>query len=213
MIKIAVIDYGLGNTKSICSALEKSDVQVSLTNARDEILLSDGVILPGVGAFSHGMDRLVTLKIDELIREFVKTGKPVLGICLGMQMLFDESTEFGVSKGLGLIPGKVERLQRCNKSKEKIPHVSWCGISAKEINYWKGTILDSIDDDEDMYFVHSYYAKPVDSGDVLSLSRYAGFEFCSTVKHKNIYGCQYHPEKSAVSGLRIINNFVTICEG
>ena len=88
MIKIAVIDYGLGNTKSICSALEKSDVQVSLTNARDEILLSDGVILPGVGAFSHGMDRLVTLKIDELIREFVKTGKPVLGICLGIFYVF-----------------------------------------------------------------------------------------------------------------------------
>ena len=213
MINIAVIDYGLGNTKSICSALEKSGVRVSLTNVRDDILLCDGVILPGVGAFSHAMDRLISQKLDDLIREFVGTGKPLLGICLGMQMLFDQSTEFGVAKGLCLIPGQVQRLERCDGSAEKLPHVSWSGISTKRISDWNGTILESIDSDEDMYFVHSYYAKPANSSDVLSLSRYADLEFCSTVKHNNIYGCQYHPEKSAVAGLRVINNFVTLCKG
>ena len=212
MIKIAVIDYGLGNTKSICSALEKTGAQVSLTNSRDEILLSDGVILPGVGAFSHGMERLISQKLDDLIREFVETGKPLLGICLGMQMLFDQSEEFGLSKGLCIIPGQVQRLDRCDASAEKLPHVSWSGISTvKNTPGWNSTILESIDDNEDMYFVHSYYAKPANSGDILSLSRYAGHNFCSTVKHNNVYGCQYHPEKSATSGLRVIKNFVTIC--
>ena len=210
MIKIAVIDYGLGNTKSICSALEKSGANVCLTNSRDEILLSDGAILPGVGAFAHGMDRLISQKIDILIREFVSTGKPFLGICLGMQMLFDKSTEFGVTNGLGLIPGQVQRLKRSEDCSEKLPHVSWNGISTLRMSDWKGTILDSIDIDEDMYFVHSYYAKPTNQSDILSFSRYSGYEYCSTVKHNNIYGCQYHPEKSAAAGLRVISNFVNI---
>ena len=213
MIKIAVIDYGLGNTKSICSALEKSGADVCLTNSRDEILLSDGAILPGVGAFAHGMDRLITQKIDILIREFVSTGKPFLGICLGMQMLFDKSTEFGITNGLGLIPGQVQRLERFDGSPEKLPHVSWNGINTVRMSDWNGTILDSIDSDEDMYFVHSYYAKPLSQSDILSVSRYSGHEYCSTVKRNNIYGCQYHPEKSAAAGLRVINNFVNICKG
>ena len=213
MINIAVIDYGLGNTKSICSALEKSGVQVSLTNIRDEILLSDGVILPGVGAFAHAMERLTKLKLDDMIREFVKTGKPLLGICLGMQLLFDESTEFGVSKGLCIIPGQVQRLELCDGSEEKLPHVNWSGICNKRIADWDGTILDSIDGGEDMYFVHSYYAKPADFSDVLSLSRYGSLDFCSTVKLNNVYGCQFHPEKSAIAGLRVIDNFVNICKG
>ena len=213
MSNIAVIDYGLGNTKSICSAIEKTGANVNLTNNRNEILLSDGIILPGVGAFSHGMDRLKNEKIDILIKEFVETGKPLLGICLGMQMLFDESSEFGVSKGLGLVPGKVKCLKSHNKSLDKLPHVSWSGIRTKKLSYWNGTILDSIDSGEDMYFVHSYHAKPDNPSDILSLSSYADIEFCSTVKHKNIYGCQYHPEKSAIAGLKIVKNFVNICKG
>ena len=212
MINISVLDYGLGNTKSICNAIEKSGVKVKLTKTRDEILSSDGLILPGVGAFSHGMERLINQKIDVLLREFVDTGKPLLGICLGMQMLFDQSTEFGISKGLCLIPGKVQLLEISNKSETKLPHVSWNSISKKSESDWKGTILESLDNGEDMYFVHSYYAMPANASDVLSITSYDGFEFCSTVKHKNIYGCQYHPEKSAAEGLKIINNFVSICK-
>jgi imidazole glycerol-phosphate synthase subunit HisH len=213
VLKIAVIDYGLGNTKSICSALGKTGADVCLTNVRDEIMLADGAILPGVGAFAHGMERLISQKIDTLIREFVSTGKPFLGICLGMQMLFDKSTEFGETNGLGLIPGQVQRLERFDGSPEKLPHVSWNGISTVRMSDWNGTILDSIDIDEDMYFVHSYFVKPASRSDILSVSRYSGHEYCSTVKRDNIYGCQYHPEKSAAAGLRVINNFVTICKG
>lgn len=211
MKNIAVLDYGLGNTKSICNALAKSKAQVNLTNIRDEIFYSDGLILPGVGAFSHGMKRLKSQKFDDLIREFVDTGKPLLGICLGMQMLFDESSEFGISKGLCLIPGKVQRLKSGDEINEKLPHVSWKAISTKALTSWKGTILDSLENDADMYFVHSYYAVPANANDVLSITNYANLEFCSTVKHKNIYGCQYHPEKSAKQGLKIIDNFVSIC--
>ena len=210
-MEIAVIDYGLGNTKSICSALQKSGADVCLTNSRDKILLSDGAILPGVGAFAHGMDRLISQKIDILIREFVSTGKPFLGICLGMQMLFDRSTEFGMTDGLGLISGQVQRLERFDDSPEKLPHVSWSEISTVRMSDWNGTILESVESGEDMYFVHSYHAKPTSQSDILSISRYSGLEYCSTVKHNNIYGCQYHPEKSAVAGLRIIKNFTHIC--
>ena len=213
MIKIAVIDYGLGNTKSICSALEKSDAQICLTDSRGEVLLSDGVILPGVGAFAYGMDKLISRQIDVLISEFVSTGKPLLGICLGMQMLFDKSTEFGETVGLGLIPGQVLRLERFDEIPEKLPHVSWSEIRSGGASSWNETILDGIESGEDMYFVHSYYAEPANQDDILSVTKYSGREYCSTVKHNNIYGCQYHPEKSANKGLRVINNFVEICRG
>ena len=139
MSNIAVIDYGLGNTKSICSAIEKTGANVNLTNNRNEILLSDGIILPGVGAFSHGMDRLKNEKIDILIKEFVETGKPLLGICLGMQMLFDSSEEFGYCEGIGYIQGDVKKLKRISK----LPHISWSEIQPKNIN-WENSILDKI---------------------------------------------------------------------
>jgi len=210
---IAVIDYGVGNIKSICRALEKSGAEVCLTNDRDKVISSDGVLLPGVGAFAHGMEKLNSQGIDELLREFSETGKPILGICLGMQMLFDQSTEFGETKGLGLIPGQVLRLETLDEAHEKLPHVSWNEIKPGTSSEWEGTILNSIKDGEDMYFVHSYYVKPANEEDVLSTTVYSQFEYCSTVKHQNIYGCQYHPEKSAETGLKIIKNFVEICRG
>ena len=213
MIKIAVIDYGIGNTKSICSAIENCGAQASLTHSKDEIMLSDGVILPGVGAFAHGMEKLVTQRIDHLIKQFIDTGKPLLGICLGMQMLFEKSTEFGETAGLGVIPGEVLRLVSCDAMPEKLPHVSWNEIQTPDTSIWDRTILDGIESGEDMYFVHSYYAKPANEENILSVTEYSGVEFCSTVKYENVYGCQYHPEKSAYVGLKVIKNFIEICRG
>lgn len=213
MTTIAVIDYGVGNIKSICRALDKSGVEVCLTKERGEVLSSDGVVLPGVGAFAHGMEKLIDQGLDEVLREFAASGKPILGICLGMQMLFDQSTEFGETKGLGLIPGIVQKLETLDESHEKLPHVSWNEIKLGNCTDWEETILNNIKDGEDMYFVHSYYVQPANDEDVLSKTVYSQFEYCSTVKHQSIYGCQYHPEKSANAGLKIIKNFVGICRG
>tara|TARA_B100000686_G_scaffold343574_1_gene424660 strand:- start:598 stop:1236 length:639 start_codon:yes stop_codon:yes gene_type:complete len=212
MNKISVLDYGIGNIKSICSALEKSHTKIYLTDDRNEIMSSDGLILPGVGAFAHGMEKLIIKKLDLVIQEFVSTGKPLLGICLGMQMLFDKSMEFGETAGLGLIPGEVLRLKSNNKEPEKLPYVSWCRIKPLS-NPWNDTILNGIKSDEHMYFVHSYYAKPTNKDNILSVTEFSGSHYCSTVKKGNIYGCQYHPEKSAEKGLKVINNFVEICKG
>ena len=212
MNKISVIDYGIGNIKSICSALEKRNTEIHLTDDKSEIMSSDGLILPGVGAFAHGMEKLISKKLDLIIKEFVSTGKPLLGICLGMQMLFDKSMEFGETDGLGLIPGEVLRLKSNKKEPEKLPHVSWCGIRLFS-NSWNDTILHGIESGEDMYFVHSYYAEPANKDNILSVTEFSGNDYCSTVKRDNIYGCQYHPEKSAREGLRVINNFVEICRG
>lgn len=210
MIKIALIDYGVGNVNSIFRALEKSGANVSLTNDYIEIMSSDGVLLPGVGAFSYGMERLSSLKLDTTLHEFSATGKPILGICLGMQMLFDSSTEFGFSKGLGLIPGQVLKLELNDDNCCKLPHVSWSGIFPAGVE-WSETLLNGIESGEDMYFVHSYYVQPKNKGDILSETIYSRFKYCSTVKRGNVYGCQYHPEKSAKIGLNIIKNFVEIC--
>jgi glutamine amidotransferase len=210
-MKIAVVDYNLGNVRSILGAFDNKDARVQLTNDRNEILDSDGVVLPGVGAFKHGMESLEKYDLIEIIKKYIDTGKPFMGICLGMQMLFNESEEYGCTKGLSLIPGKVVKLPTQNILNDKLPHVSWKELQGN-IDIWSNTILDGIENNSDMYFVHSYVAEPASEDYILSTTEYSGHNFCSTVKKDNIYGCQYHPEKSGKDGLKIINNFMRICE-
>ena len=212
MTNIVVVDYGVGNITSICRALHKYGAKVEVTSDELRIMAADGVVLPGVGAFAHGMQRLKHFGIDDTLRKYSETNKPILGICLGMQMLFDGSSEFGNTEGIGLIPGFVNKLETYNKRYEKLPHVSWNEIMGQNLDRWNYTVLDDIKNSADMYFVHSYYVKPTNTDDVLSTSIYSDFEFCSTVKRNNIYGCQYHPEKSGECGLKIISNFINICE-
>ncbi len=207
-VKIAVIDYGVGNIKSICNAFEKMGANINVTREKEDILGADGIVLPGVGAFPHGMKKLLSFGLDDVIRQYANTGKPLIGVCLGMQMLFDSSNEFQDTKGIGLIPGKVEKLPVLDDYLHKLPHVSW-----NEIEVIKGhsnNIISDVDG-SDMYFVHSFYATPDSFENVLSTTNYSGFEFCSTVKKGNIYGCQYHPEKSSEQGLKVISNFIDIC--
>jgi imidazole glycerol-phosphate synthase subunit HisH len=208
-LKVVIIDYDIGNVKSICSAFEKIGIEPVLTRDENEILNADGVVLPGVGAFSHGMENLHKYSLVEILKEFVKSNKPLLGVCLGMQMLFDESEEFGITKGIGLISGKVIKMPTKDSKNEKLPHVSWNEIKQKNIN-WINTILQNISQKSDMYFVHSYIAVPLDENHILSTTIYSDSEFCSSVKKDNIYGCQFHPEKSAKIGLKIIENFIDI---
>lgn len=211
MTSIALIDYGLGNIKSIKSAFDRAGVDIKLT--RDPLLIenSDGVVLPGVGAFSHGMEKLKLLGLDSVLQNYSTYGKPILGICLGMQMLFDSSDEFGHTSGLGLISGRVSRISCKDEKCQKLPNIGWSEIYTHQQKCWDGTILEGINNDEDMYFVHSFHARPKNQKNILSSTTYSGFEFCSTVRHANIYGCQYHPEKSGKAGLKIIKNFIDIC--
>lgn len=208
-MRIVIIDYGVGNVKSIINAFENQGVDVILSRDKEVISNADGVVLPGVGAFSHGMNNLNKYNLVDVIKDYVKTGKPLLGICLGMQMLLEESDEFGKTKGIGLIKGKVIKLPVKQSSIIKLPHISWNEIRPKKTE-WENSILDSIDVGSDMYFVHTFVAKPDDENDVLSTSEYFNIKFCSSIKKGNIYGCQFHPEKSSKTGLKIVRNFINI---
>lgn len=210
-MKIAIIDYEIGNVKSIINAFIKIGMEPILTNDKETILNSDGLILPGVGAFAYGMANLHKYGLQEIIYDFVNTQKPFMGICLGMQMLMEESEEFGITKGLGLIEGKVIKLPVPNSNYEKLPHISWNEILTKNIT-WENTILDNIQEYTDMYFVHSFVAFPRKEENILSMTEYSDYKFCSAVKKDNIYGCQFHPEKSGEKGLKIMQNFVNLCK-
>ena len=210
-MKIAIIDYGIGNVRSILSAFENQGANVFLTSDKDEILKSDGLVLPGVGAFSHGMENLKSYDLVDAIKEYAISDRPFMGICLGMQLLFEESEEFGETKGLGLILGKVVKLPTKDSQNEKLPHVSWNELNSKNVP-WVDTILADIEEGSDMYFVHSFIAQPRDGDNILSTTEYSSHNFCSSVKKDNIFGCQFHPEKSGPTGLKIINNFIRICQ-
>lgn len=210
-MKIVIIDYNVGNVRSMMNAFKAHGITAILSNKESEIMSADGVVLPGVGAFSHGMENLNKYNLVGAIKKYTDTGKPFIGICLGMQMLLDESEEFGNTKGLGLVAGKVIKLPVQNSQYEKLPHVSWNEIKEKNIE-WNNTILDKIEPQSDVYFVHSFVANLVNKDEILSTTEYSDYEFCSSINKGNIYGCQFHPEKSGNIGLMIIENFIKICK-
>jgi glutamine amidotransferase len=210
MKNIVVIDYGIGNVKSMVNALENIGEKVLLTNNERDIMYADAVILPGVGAFKHGMDNLTQRGLVEVIHNFVTTGKPFLGVCLGMQMLMEESEEFGICKGLGLIEGTVKMIPLAINSNAKLPHVSWNELIVPSENRWNNTILSTTLPKTDMYFVHSFAAIPKNNSDILANCNYGDITFCAAVNKNNIYGTQFHPEKSGVSGLSILENFIKL---
>ena len=202
--KITIIDYGIGNVQSIMNALSRFDITSILSSDKQEILNSDAIILPGVGAFRRAMERLKEKNLDSVINEFALTGKPFLGICLGMQLLFDQSDEFGITPGLGLIHGKVEKFS--TDLKAKLPHIGWCTLNDYSSSFEK-TIFSTINSEDKFYFIHSYICKPNEDKYILSTTEYGGIQFCSAVKKDNIIGCQFHPEKSGESGLKVIKEF------
>ena len=211
-VNIIVIDYDIGNVRSIMNAFRQIGVEPRLSRERDEILQADGVVLPGVGAFAQGMENLNRYCLPEIIDQYVQQDKPLLGICLGMQLMLEESEEFGLTKGLGLIGGRVVKLPVQDPEHEKLPHVCWNEIQRPLGISWDNSILDGIDVGEDMYFVHSFVAQPEDEGNILSATMYSKYRFVSSIRDNNLYGCQFHPEKSGREGLMIINNFIEICD-
>ena len=206
-MKLAVIDYGLCNLLSVYHAFHSMGVEAQVTSDPEVVLNADAAILPGVGAFGDGMKGLRDKGLIKPIDEFVKTGKPFLGICLGAQMLLTRSHEFGVHEGLNFIPGEVRGFKGTPEVPLKIPHIGWNQLRLGQAS-WEGTILEGLKDGEQMYFVHSFYLDPADQRCGLARTEYGNHKFCSVVAKGNVYGCQFHPEKSAGAGLKILNNFV-----
>jgi len=209
MKRVSIIDYGMGNLLSMQRALEKKGARVLIASNPEQILQAEKLVLPGVGAFPDGMGELEKRNMVGAIHEYVKSGKILLGVCLGMQMLFEESEEIQPTSGLGLIQGKVVKFpeKQQNGSNNKIPHVAWTQIEPTEIP-WEQTFLRSVTPGTFLYFVHSYYALPVSKLNLLAQSPFGDLHFCSAVIHENVWGTQFHPEKSGEEGLNLIKQFL-----
>jgi len=204
--KVAIVDYALGNLYSIKHACERVGLESIITSSRDEILQADGVLLPGMGAYGEAMQTLHKLDLVTVLQDYAASGRPLIGICLGIQLLLTESYEFGNHKGLGIIEGAVIPLDHPHEGERelKIPQVGWNQLHA--LRSWNDTPLEDIPNNEYMYFVHSFVPKPQDVNVVLATTKYGGVEFCSSIQQKNIFACLFHPERSGVAGLRIYQN-------
>jgi len=200
---IAMVDYGMGNRRSVAKALEHVGSTIAQTADHDELRAADGLIVPGVGAFPEAMRRLRALGLDDVVRERAAAGVPVIGLCLGMQLLFDGSDEHEGSAGLGLLAGRVVPLDTRGL---KSPHIGWNSVS------WQrpSALVEGLPDPAAFYHVHSYVVEPDDPSIVLGLGEY-GTPFTSFVQHGNVFGAQCHPEKSSTEGLALLRNFVRIC--
>ena len=208
-MRIIIIDYGLCNLLSVHNALKHVGIEAVVSADPLSLADADGVILPGVGAFEDGMAGLSQRGFIEALKAYVLTGRPLLGICLGMQLLMDQSCEFGVHEGLGLIAGGVQPVDPVGTTGTslKIPHIGWNGV-LRAARGWDGTLLSGLSEGVEMYFVHSFRVVPADPAHVLAETEYGGKRFCSVVAKDNIWGCQFHPEKSSLMGLNLLNNFV-----
>ena len=203
---IAVIDYGVGNLFSLLSSLKYVGLDTKLTNNIEEIKNAKGIILPGVGAFRDAIGNLEKYGLKETLISEAKKGKPFLGICLGMQMLFEKSYEYGEYEGLGLINGTVEEIKKYipENSDLKIPHMGWNSLAIND-GFKDDKILKDVNDNEYVYYVHSYFAK-TDMKNIVAYSEY-GTKIPGIVKNKNVYGMQFHPEKSGDTGLKLLKNW------
>jgi glutamine amidotransferase len=203
MTYVVVLDYGMGNLRSVEKALERVGAGAEITHDAERIRLADGVVLPGVGAFPRAMHRLRELGLDSLVGERLEAGVPVLGICLGLQLLFEASAENEGADGLGLLPGRVEPLFAEGL---KVPHIGWSPVR------WErpSPLTEGLEEETPFYFVHSFTPRPANADDVLGTAAY-GERFACAVERAPLYGVQFHPEKSSSAGLRLLANFTRIC--
>jgi len=209
--KVTIIDYGIGNLLSVRRALEHCGANVTLSSDATEIATAERLLLPGVGAFGPAMQKLEANALIESIHTFATTGRPLLGICLGMQLLLDGSTEFGEHQGLGLIAGKVLPIPKTIHQGVtlKIPNIGWCDLHATPSNpSWDGTVLATTPQNASTYFVHSYYAKVHNPNHEIARIRYGNTSLAAVICADGITGCQFHPEKSGTVGLQILEQFI-----
>ena len=207
--QVTVVDYGLGNLFSISRALEYLGGGCKITSDASDISAANGLILPGVGAFRDGINQLQSRGLIDAIGEYIKSGRQLLGICLGMQLLFTQSEEFGLYPGLDLINGDVRRLNERDTSGRtiKIPHIGWSGLQQTYGSSWNSSILDGLNEGDSVYFVHSYIPFPVSNSVSLAQVDYGGHLYCAAIEQDNVAGVQFHPEKSGGIGLHILDNF------
>jgi imidazole glycerol-phosphate synthase subunit HisH len=203
MTRIAILDYGMGNLRSVEKALERVGAEVEITSDRTRAEAADGLILPGVGAFPRAMDRVREIGLDELVAGRIEAGVPVLGICLGLQLLFESSVENEGGSGLALLGGIVAPLEA---NGYKVPHIGWSPVR------WEhgSRLTEGLGEETPFYFVHSYAPRPAADGDVLGTAAY-GERFTCAVERPPLYGVQFHPEKSSAAGLGLLANFIRIC--
>lgn len=212
MKKVVIIDYQLGNLFSVNQALENIGLNAIISSNPADINLADALVLPGVGAFGDAMNNLKKMGLIEPLKKFIAEGKPFLGICLGLQLLFSDSEEFGSSEGLNIIAGTVKKFpnQEINHKKLKVPQIAWNSIHHPNNKSWKDTPLENIKEGENFYFVHSFYVEPKDKECVLTNTTYGSINYTSSILKDNIFACQFHPEKSADKGLEIYKNWAKI---
>jgi glutamine amidotransferase len=205
MTQIAILDYGMGNLRSVEKALERVGAAAEISYDPDRVRAADGVVLPGVGAFPRAMQRVRELGLDSLVRERLDAGAPVLGICLGLQLLFEASVENEGADGLALMAGGVEPL---SANGLKVPHIGWSPVR------WEhpSRLIDGLQGETPFYFVHSFTPRPGTPDEVLGTAAY-GERFACAVERPPLYGVQFHPEKSSAAGLRLLSNFTQICSG
>jgi imidazole glycerol-phosphate synthase subunit HisH len=200
--RIAVLDYGMGNLRSVEKALEHVGAEVEVTSDPARATSAGGLILPGVGAFPKAMERVRELGLDRLVAERLEAGTPVLGICLGLQLLFSTSTELGGGEGLGLLPGEVSELEARGL---KVPHIGWSPVQWEQAS----PLSDGISDETPFYFVHSFTPRPQPEHVLGSATH--GERFACAVQSGSLFGVQFHPEKSSAAGLRLLSNFAAVC--
>ena len=209
--KVTVVDYGVGNLLSVKRGLEKCGASVEITSNPKQILSADKVVFPGVGAFPNAMLALEELKLIEVMLELAELKKPILAICLGMQLLMEQSDEFRITKGLGIIPGVVTKNPNLDYGglKLKIPHIGWNQlVKNRNEESWNGTVLEGTETDESVYFVHSYMVVPRDEKVRVADTIYGENRISAVIARDQIVGCQFHPEKSGKIGLKILENFI-----
>ena len=198
-----IIDYGVGNLYSLRKAIEFLGIEVNISNNPETIKKASHIFLPGVGSFGNAMQSLKKLELIKTIKEFAETEKPILGICLGMQILLTEGYEFGKFDGLNLIPGKVEKIKDNLNPKMKLPHIGWNNI---EVGSGMSKFI-SLYDKKKFYFVHNYFANTKNENDTIATCNYSGIRIAAIIQKKNIIGCQFHPEKSGEIGLQFLKSF------
>lgn len=214
--KVAIVDCGLGNLYSVKQACAQVGLHANITSSKQEILDANAVILPGVGAFGDAMGALRTLDLVSVLRDVAASPKILVGICLGFQLLMTESYEFGRHEGLGVVEGSVVHFGKPMEDQRllKVPQIGWnriykhSPVEGNSSDPWANSLLDGLVDGEHMYFVHSYIVQPQDSSVVIGTSRYGHVEFCSILKYRNIFACQFHPERSGPLGLKVYRNLL-----
>lgn len=209
--KVVIVDYQLSNLFSVQQACEKVGITTEITSDYRTLMAADGAILPGVGAFGDAISNLIDLDLVLPIRDFIASGRPFMGICLGMQLLFSESLEFGEYKGLNVIPGIIRKFPDPHENHGlKVPQICWNTIRPPGNHTWEGTPLQGVKKDEYMYFVHSFYADPDNPSDVLTETTYGDCTYCSAVHRDNVFATQFHPEKSGETGVQIYSEWASM---